>query len=123
MSVGDDAKEYVALVVVQRTGHVSIGLYRSESEWEYVARAGTSTTRQLGIRRDQSVRLCERTRDNFNGAEFFSIHGSNLIGTLSSCDDGYTVGQSPVRELQTERIWSIMMCMGNVMGMGRGLLE
>jgi formylglycine-generating enzyme required for sulfatase activity len=82
----DDAQAYVSWLSA-KTGHV----YRlpTEAEWEYAARAGTTTARYFS---DSPAELCRYT--NIGDLDYFEQHPADSAGNLP-CRDGYAF-TSPV---------------------------
>ena len=97
----EDAKAYVRWLS-RETGEV----YRllSESEWEYVARAGTGTSRYWGESESGQCR-------NANGADL-QVKRRNRGSTVVDCDDGY-YRTSPVGEFSANP-WKLHDVLGNV---------
>jgi len=76
----DDAQAYVSWLSA-KTGHV----YRlpTEAEWEYAARAGTTTARYFS---DNPAQVCRHT--NIGDLGYFELHPGDS-GVNRACRDGY----------------------------------
>ena len=89
----DDAKAYVRWLS-GKTGKE----YRlpSESEWEYMARAGGTSKYPFG---DSESSLCEYG----NGAD----RGARFSWKNESCGDGYGRGTAPVGSFKPNELWRL----------------
>jgi formylglycine-generating enzyme required for sulfatase activity len=100
----DDAQAYVSWLSA-KTGHV----YRlpTEAEWEYAARAGTTTTRYFS---DNPAEFCRHT--NVGDLDYFEQHPGDT-GVNRTCHDGYAF-TSPVESFPPNQ-FGLYDMLGNVL--------
>jgi formylglycine-generating enzyme required for sulfatase activity len=101
----DDAQAYVAWLSA-KTGHA----YRlpTEAEWEYAARAGTTTARYDS---DNPAEICRYT--NINDLDFSEQYPGGGSGGHLACHDGYAF-TSPVESFPPNR-FGLYDMLGNVL--------
>lgn len=99
----NDATDYAAWLTNKHDGTLGFRL-PTEAEWEYAARAGTTTSRYWG---DDPNQACEYA--NVADKQYKKI---NLFDSTHKCDDGYAVS-SPVGQFKPNQ-FGLYDMLGNV---------